>query len=402
MFELLGLSKTLGIVPRSALSQGAADSDDYGKYKVVRCGDLVMNKMQAWNGVFGLSPLDGVVSPDYSVFHVRRPAYASFITEALRTDVAAGEMFTRCRGMGTAFLRLNTSDFLDVHIALPPTGDAEGISFFLDRETAKIDGLIEEQRRLIALLAEKRQATISHAVTRGLNPSARLKPSGVDWLGDIPEGWEVVPLRRILSKIEQGYSPECFSYPAQEGEWGVLKAGCVNRGTYTESENKALPPEVAERPEVEVKAGDVLMSRASGSPELIGSVAIVRQTQGRILLSDKIFRLKLSVLTHPDFIVWSMGSVGTRAQIVNAISGGEGMANNLPQSDIKEFWLPLPPSAEQISISEHIERTVSQLDTLTETATSAITLLQERRAALISAAVTGKIDVRDTNTREAA
>lgn len=394
-FELLGLSKTRGIVLRSSLSQGAAGADDYRKYKVVRCGDLVMNKMQAWNGVFGLSPFDGIVSPDYSVFRVRRPVFSSFVTEALRTDVAAGEMFTRCRGMGTAFLRLNTSDFLDVHLAFPPSGEVERISAFLDRETAKIDGLIEEQRRLIALLAEKRQATISHAVTRGLNPSVRLKPSGVDWLGDVPEGWDVVRLRRIIDSIEQGFSPECFAYPAADQDWGVLKAGCVNRGTYNEIENKTLPPEIEPRPELEVQSGDLLMSRASGSPDLIGSVALVRNTQGKIMLSDKIFRLNLEHGVDKEFFALSMASLPMRTQIVNAISGREGMANNLPQREIKNFWFALPPEKEQVEIARYLQHVTADLDALIETASSAIALLQERRAALISAAVTGKIDVRE-------
>jgi type I restriction enzyme S subunit len=289
---------------------------------------------------------------------------------------------------------LDQSAYFDEIFAFPPLPEQQAIALFLDKEVAKIDALVAEQRRLIALLAEKRQAVISHTVTKGLNPATPLKPSGIDWLGDIPEGWEVVRLRRVLNRIEQGFSPECFAYPAEAGEWGVLKAGCVNRGIYAELENKALPPEIEPRPDAEVKVGDVLMSRASGSPELIGSVALVRTTQGRIMLSDKIFRLKLNNQVAPSFFAWVMGSTVVRAQIVNAISGGEGMANNLPQGEIKEFFIALPPVARQIEVAAYLDAQTAQFDALTTTAQSAISLLQERRAALISAAVTGKIDLR--------
>lgn len=280
-------------------------------------------------------------------------------------------------------------------LPLPPLPEQTAIAAFLDRETAKIDALVAEQRRLIALLREKRQAVISHAVTRGLNPEAPLKPSGIDWLGDVPEGWEVVQLRRLIKAFEQGYSPDCFAYPAAPGEWGVLKSGCVNRGIYREEENKALPPNVEPRPQWEVAPGDLLMSRASGSPELIGSVAVVGDTQGRILMSDKIFRLKLQPAIFREFAYWTFASDGLRAQIVNAISGGDGMANNLPQSSIKEFVCALPPLIEQQEIAAFLAAESQKTDALVTEAETAIALLQERRAALISATVTGKIDVRD-------
>lgn len=395
------LSVTMsGVVPQL---ETAAKSDDSDNRKLVKAGDFVINSRSDRKGSSGLSDRDGSVSLINIVLTPYPEVSAQYSHWLLRSRGFQEEFYRWGRGIVADLWSTRFSEMKQISISLPPLPEQQAIAAFLDRETAKIDGLIEEQRRLIALLAEKRQAAISHAVTRGLNPSARLKPSGVDWLGDIPEGWEVVRLRRILSKIEQGFSPECFAYPAQEGEWGVLKAGCVNRGVYVESENKALPAEISPRLEAEVKTGDILMSRASGSPELIGSVAVVQETQGRILLSDKIFRLRLNELANSSYVAWAMAAAGMRAQIINAISGGEGMANNLPQADIKDFWVALPPLTEQMEIANNIENVTAQLGALTETATSAITLLQERRAALISAAVTGKIDVRDlASVQEAA
>jgi len=321
----------------------------------------------------------------------------------------------------TTVKHLSSSQVEKTFIAVPPEEKEQStIATFLDRETAKIDALVAEQHRLIELLKEKRQAVISHAVTKGLtnlpganlnaracdggpegerrdsvsSPDAPMKDSGIEWLGEVPEHWAVSAVRRILQRIEQGWSPECINRPAESGEWGVLKSGCVNRGKFIEYENKALPDNLKPLPEYQVQEGDVLMSRASGSPELVGSVAFVMKTRPNLMLSDKIFRLRLSERIQPRFFALLFNSKLLRAQIERSISGAEGLANNLPQASIKTFRITLPPIAEQDRIVAFVDRETAKLDTLTAEAQSAITLLQERRTALISAAVTGKIDVR--------
>lgn len=278
--------------------------------------------------------------------------------------------------------------------SIPALAEQTTIASFLDHETAKIDALIAEQEKLIALLAEKRQATISHAVTRGLNPEVPMKDSGVAWLGEVPGHWEVCALRRVIRAIEQGWSPECHAREADENEWGVLKAGCLNGGVFRQTENKALPPELTPDLKYEVQVGDVLMSRASGSPELVGSTAVVTATRPGLMLSDKIFRLRLEDAMLPRFFAIVLNSRASRTQIENALSGGNGMANNLPQSNLLEFSIAVPPTAEQVAIADFVEAETNRLDSLRAASERAITLLKERRAALIAAAVTGQIDVR--------
>jgi type I restriction enzyme S subunit len=291
---------------------------------------------------------------------------------------------------------LDQSQYFNERGAFPSIDEQAQIAAFLDRETAKIDALIAEQEKLLALLAEKRQATISHAVTRGLDPNVPMKDSGIAWLGEVPTHWDVVMLRRVVERFEQGWSPECDSRPADVGEWGVLKAGCVNGGAFAAGENKALPPTLVARPELEVKSGDVLMSRASGSPKLIGSVAFVDNPPARLMLSDKIFRIGLAHDVVPKFFALAMGSTPLRQQIEQAIGGAEGLANNLPQSSIKEFWIALPPEPEQRQVLARVDVELRALHELGDAAERAVSLLKERRSALIAAAVTGQIDVRAT------
>jgi type I restriction enzyme S subunit len=334
-------------------------------------------------------------------FAVLRPrtAHSGFLGYAIQSEATINEIIAR--SVGVSYPAINASDLVRIPVPLPTLAEQITIAAFLDRETGKIDALVEAQRRLIELLKEKRQAVISHAVTKGLDPAAPMKDSGVEWLGKVPTHWDVVQVRRAVSRLEQGWSPECLSRPAEDGEWGVLKTGCVNGGFYRDTENKALPLDLIARDEYEVRDGDVLMSRASGSPQLIGSVARVSGTQGKVLLSDKIFRLHLEPAIDADFFVMTMASSPARSQIVNAISGAEGMANNLPQSRIKEFWIALPPKADQEAIVRSVSASIGRIDSLAVQAEAAIDLLQERRAALISAAVTGKIDVRGLAPKQA-
>lgn len=303
---------------------------------------------------------------------------------------------------GATVESLEHSYLAETLMPLPPLEEQAAITTFLDRETAKIDALIAEQEKLLALLAEKRQAAISHAVTRGLDPNAPMKDSGISWLGEVPVHWTVAMLRRFVARFEQGWSPECESRVPEAGEWGVLKAGCVNGGTFNALESKALPSSLQPRPDLEIKGGDVLMSRASGSPKLIGSVAYIEEAPPMLMLSDKIFRLGLSADVDPEFFALLMGSQPLRQQIEQAIGGAEGLANNLPQSSIKDFWICVPAVSEQRAIVECTKAELASLRVLAEAGQRTVHLLTERRSALIAAAVTGQIDVRGAVEPEAA
>jgi len=221
---------------------------------------------------------------------------------------------------------------------------------------------------------------------------AKYKDSGVAWLGEVPAHWGVCAVRRAVDRIEQGWSPECEATPADDDTWGVLKAGCLNNGFFDASENKTLPPGLAPMPEYEVCSGDVLMSRASGSPELVGSVALVKETRPKLMLSDKIFRIRLATEISPAHFVWMMSSRPTRSQIEQALSGGNGLANNLPQSVLLAFQLAVPPRQEQDAIASFLDRETAKIDALVAEQEQLITLLKEKRQAVISHAVTKGLD----------
>lgn len=392
-----------GIKIKDVESGGGQVASDYSKYQKVSIGDYAMNHMDLLTGFVDLSPFDGVTSPDYRVFElIDLQSEKRFYLYILQLCYAHKIFYPL--GQGAAHVgrwRLPADAFNEFKAPKPSLPEQREIVGFLDRETARIDNLIAEKQTFINLLKEKRQALISHVVTKGLDPNVKMKGSGIEWIGEVPEYWECVPLKRLIRNIEQGWSPECHSNPAKEDCWGVLKSGAVNGGVYQAQENKELPENLLPRPEIEVKDGDLIMSRASGSRELIGSAAYVYETRSKLMLSDKLFRLNYLDEINPEFVSICLGSYPLRRQIELAIGGAEGLANNLSQSNIKRLFLAKPPKAEQDLIVSALKKRLEGFDRIVAETSRSIELLREHRTALISSAVTGKIDVRNCKEKAA-
>ena len=207
--KLLSVSEYYGVKPRGEVVEEGdflSRAESLVGYKKCQKNDLVMNIMLAWKCGLGVSKYDGIVSPAYSVFRFNANAIPDYMHYLLRTETYTGHFKTRSTGVIDSRLRLYPESFGDVSIILPSIIEQEKIVNFLDHETAKIDALIEKQQRLIELLKEKRQAVISHAVTKGLNPKAPMKDSGVEWLGEVPTHWHVTKLGWICEFISYGFT----------------------------------------------------------------------------------------------------------------------------------------------------------------------------------------------------
>lgn len=316
------------------------------------------------------------------------PRYLFYVLSVQQEQVTV-----ECAEGATNQIELSRHRLGNKYIDWLSTATQRQVVTLLDQRIGTLDKLIAGKKHLLDLLAEKRRALITRVVTQGLNPTAQLRDSGIPCLGKIPGHWEAIRLKYLISRLEQGWSPQCYSYPATEGGFGVLKTGCVNGGEFRESQNKMLPPEMVPPDGIEIAVGDILMSRASGSIALIGSVALVtKQPKARLLLSDKIFRLSgVQDRCTNFFLTLVMGAQPLRTQIQAMISGADGLANNISKSDVCELWLPVPPIDEQHAITTHVRREVKKLASLAEVTERTIALLQERRSALISAAVTGQL-----------
>jgi type I restriction enzyme S subunit len=392
---LLSLTRIRGLIPHRDMTKKMHGAKTLVGYKKYRAGQLVMNRMQAWSGMFGANENNGLVSPDYAVFDVLGKHSVRFILERIKSPDLVGQFALESKGIGSGFNRLYTDRFGQIAISLPTPSEQTAIARFLAWATNRLDRAIGAKCRIITLLQEQKQAIIHRAVTRGLDPSVPLKDSGIPWLGEIPERWEVRRLRTVVKTIDQGVSPLSTGFMAVGNSWGVLKSGCVNRGVFRETEHKQLSQSFKIDSSIVVKPGDVLISRACGSPSLVGSVGRVGKLHDNLILSDKTFRPNFEESVDVGFMVLAMNSSYYRRQVEQAISGAEGMANNLPLSSLRDFSLAIPPLNEAKAIACSIEKRLAGTYVAIASNEKEITLLREYRTRLITDVVTGKLDVRE-------
>jgi type I restriction enzyme S subunit len=297
-----------------------------------------------------------------------------------------------CAGTSSSMQNLSQDQFLRFCLPLPSKAEQAAIAAFLDRETAKIDALVAEQQKLVALLKEKRQALISHAVTKGLDPNVPMKDSGVEWLGEVPAHWELSVLKRCVLRVESGVSVNAVDEQACAGAIGVLKTSCVYSGRFDPNENKAVVPEDLERVACPVIGGTLIVSRMN-TPALVGNAGFVADSAENIFLPDRLWQIHFSG-TLTKFAYYWTNSPSYRAQVEMACAGASSSMQNLSQDEFLRFCLPLPSKTEQTAIAAFLDRETAKIDALVAEGARAISLLQERRTALISAAVTGQIEVR--------
>lgn len=299
------------------------------------------------------------------------------------------------KARGTTRQILGRIDFTSTRIPLPPLSEQVSIAAFLDRETAKIDGLVEEQRRLIELLKEKRQAVISHAVTKGLDSSAPMKDSSVEPLGDVPAHWLVTRLKRVVPAVTVGIVVEPSKYYVEAGV-PALRSLNVRPGRLSPEDLVFISEEANTlHSKSKLRAGDIVAVR-TGQP---GTAAIIPpEFDGTNCIDLIIIRKGEEVCER--FLCWFLASNAARQQFAEGSGGAIQLHFNVAAA--KELALAVPPLDEQRRIAAELEQHVGKLDALVAEAQRAIELLRERRAALISAAVTGKIDVREPAAAPAA
>lgn len=276
----------------------------------------------------------------------------------------------------------------NIPVPVLPLPEQTAIAEFLDRETGKIDGLVAEQRRLMELLKEKRQAVISHAVTKGLNPHATMKPSGIEWLGDVPEHWGMRTLAKVSTKITNGFVGPTRDILVPSGT-PYIQSTHIKKGRVNFDEGYFVSPEWSESHSKSILAeGDVLIVQTGG----IGDVGLVSANEAGFNCHALIIVASVKDLLSGAFLAAVFQSEYGRQKLVSIRTGG--MHPHLNCGNVKYIDIPLPPLAEQSAILKFVEAELAKFDTLTAEAQRAIDLLQERRTALISAAVTGQIDVR--------
>lgn len=306
---------------------------------------------------------------------------------------SSGQLYSGLGKLGTQ-LNLNTDTIGDIRVPVPSACEEESIADFLDRETAKIDALIAKKERLIELLQEKRAALISQAVTKGLDPGVPMKDSGIGWLGQVPAHWRIVRLKHLVSFVTSG-SRGWATYYSDEGAL-FLRVGNLSRTGINldlSDVQHVSPPPGAEGERTRVFQDDLLVSITA----YIGAVGVVADDIGEAYVNQHLALARLRAgKVAPRWIAYCLLSRAGQGQFPLLLYGGT--KDGLGLDDVRNLFVLIPPAQEQIDIINLLDQKTTQIDELAARIRVNIDRLGEYRATVISAAVTGKIDVRDSST----
>jgi type I restriction enzyme S subunit len=357
--------------------------------RILKDGDVLISTVRTYLRAIApvTEPPDGFVGS--TGFALIRPLpgiyYSALLGYVIRAEWFISNIISR--SVGVSYPAINASDLVALSLPVPPWKEQKTIARFLDHETAKIDTLIHEQKRLIELLKEKRQAVISHAVTKGLDPDVPMKDSGVEWLGEVPAHWTKKRLKNVSPFIAVGIVVNPSSYVAEDG-LPFIYGGEVKEGYIDLSKTRKISAlDSKKNKKTLLETGDLVTMRV-GYP---GVTAIVPPScEGGNCAS-------VMLVKRGDFdsrwLCAVMNSRLIRQQVEVVQYGAAQKQFNI--ADAVEFWLLEPPQTEQAVIADFIAAKSAGFDQLMDKASQSMGLLAERRSALISAAVTGKIDVRD-------
>lgn len=364
--------------------------------RMLRVGDLLIEK----SGGGDLQPVGVVVLFEHkfdavsSNFVARmpvRPGMNSNFLCYLHAALYSVRLNTCSIKQNTGIQNLDSSAYLDEKVALPSVEDQNAIAAFLDCETSKIDALIAKQGRLIAVLQEKRQALISHAVTKGLNPDAPMKDSGVEWLGEVPAHWGVKRLKHIAA-IQTGVAKGRDLSGQDTIHVPYMRVANVQDGHLDLADVTTIEIARSELERYRLQAGDVLMNEG-GDNDKLGRGHIWRAEIDPCIHQNHVFAVRPHEV-EPEWLTLVTGADYAKFYFFSFAKQSTNLAS-ISSSNLRELPVMCPPLPERNEIRMYVAVESVKIDTLIQKAKTAIGKLQARRAALISAAVTGMIDVRD-------
>ena len=391
--DLPNLNITIGRGVQVEAFEGARKKrliEDLSAYKRAAKGDIAYNTMRMWQGAVGDVPVDGLVSPSYVVARPIKPINSRFYSYLFRTETFQTETNRHSYGIVSDRNRLYWLGFKNIVIPIPSREEQDRIVAFLDRKTAEIDALIAKKQRQIELLDEQKAILIHSAVTRGLNPNAKLKPSGIEWIGEIPEHWEVKKLKYLIN-IQAGYAFKSSAYSQKDSDIRLLRGVNVNPGQINWNDTVYWPHDkLREVIDFMLNTDDMVMGM--DRPWVGAGVRIARITDADLpaLLLQRVARIR-AIGIEPDFLERTLTGAGFKAYFEPILTGVS--VPHISPDQIASYIAAVPPRTEQIKICEFIRRAECLRDETAKAAASQIQSLQILRSTLIAHAVTGRIRV---------
>ena len=372
------------------LQATTASSSEREKFALLE-GDIIVTKdsvvpTRIADVAIVTEPLDNVVC-GYHLFLVRVDEANHVARYHYYYLASIARQYFLCKAQGTTIIGISKDAVSTAYMLCPPKSEQSAIAIYLDRETAQIDSLIEKKKQQIALLKEKRITLISHAVTKGLDPNATMKNSGVAWLGKVPEHWEVLACKfgysTRLGKMLQNdpQSPADIQIP-------YLKAAHVQWDSVSVADLPVMWASPDDREKFSVKNGDLLVCEGGEA----GRAGILGGATGECIIQNALHRVRAKSGNDIRYLMHLL-EIASNGGWVDVVCNKATIAH-LTGEKLNALAIALPPPAEQTAIADHIDRETTRTNLLVEKIEKSIDFLREHRTALISAAVTGKIDVR--------
>ncbi len=389
--QLLSVTREKGVILRDKENKEENHNfvpDDLSGYKHLEAGDFVINKMKSWQGSYGVSDYEGIVSPAYFTckLHGVNP---QFFSCAIRSKAYVGFFMQYSKGIRVDQWDLDPSSMKDIPFVLPSPEEQSAIATYLDTATAKIDAAIAQQQKMIDLLNERKQIIINRAVTKGLNPNAKMKDSGVEWIGEVPEGWEVRKLGHCID-ILPGYA-----FSSQDFAENGIK---LLRGINVTPEKLRWEDSVYWNKTIDNSLNKYLLKEDDLVLGLdrpwIGSgtrVVLVNKEDLPCLLVQRVCRIRPTNKMSIKFVYYLLSN----NLFYNALSVDTTGVSvpHISTEQIKKVVMPIPGLSEQNSIVEYIEIHIASINKAIQAANKQISLLQERKQIIINEVVTGKVKV---------
>ncbi|MCB5195701.1 restriction endonuclease subunit S [Deefgea salmonis] len=369
-----------------------ATSLDTSNYKVVNEGDLVVNKMKAWQGSMGVSPHRGIVSPAYITCSTDadrvQPTYLHYL---LRSSPLIGVYNALSYGVRVGQWDMHYEDFKQIPIPLPPRVEQTRIVSFLDKKTAEIDTAIAMKQRLIELLQEQKSILINQAVTRGLNPDVTMRDSGVEWIGQIPANWQTIPLKYV-SSVQSGVTLG-KSYSQLNGikSYPYLRVANVQNGFLDLSDIAEINLPVRHAKNYFLKAEDILVTEG-GDIDKLGRGACWYGEIEECLHQNHVFAIRIIRTVLPEFVSLITGVAYARQYFTTTANKTTNLAST-NKTKLGNLPLLVPPIDEQKNILSHCENLRAQFDVLLGGVAKEIAVLKEMKSTLIAESVTGKLRI---------
>lgn len=392
--ELLSIYLDKGVIRFSDVTTKRTNvtSEDLSKYQLVNIGDFVLNNQQAWRGSVGVSMYEGIVSPAYLVIELSKKLNEKYANYLLRSSYMVYQYVILSRGVGSIQRNLYWQHLKNSSIFFPSLSEQKRIATYLDQKTSQIDKAITQKERIIELLKERKQILINKAVTRGLNPDVPLKDSGIDWIGEIPEHWQVSKVKHCTSKISKGTTPTTVGGRIiDEGPIRFIKAENIQNGIINDDPLHFIDEKtnkIIVRSELQVN--DVLCVIAGAT---LGKVAIIKNEILPANTNQAVCFLRPNSCILPQYL--SISLIAKYIYDLIWLDAVQSAQPNLSMENLGNFPIFLPPLFEQQQIAEYIENNNKKINSAITQKHLEIEKLREYKATLIDSAVTGKICLTD-------